>query len=224
MIAEEFNLSQFEAVIFDMDGVLIDSEPLWKIVMENVFAEVGCNLTRKDFERTVGLRIDEVVAYWFTQRPWLNYSIEEVIDKIMEGMVSIISDQGKPMLGVLDALAFFQNKGLKIGVATSSYTRLLNATLDKLDIRRYLQANCSAENEALGKPHPAVFITAANQMGVEPIKCLVIEDSLNGVIAAKAARMTVICIPEPTHTPNTKLSLADFEYLNLEVLIDALSK
>ena len=58
------SLSNFKAVIFDMDGVLIDSEPVWKIAMQAVFDEVGCNLTKKDFQKTVGLRLDEVIKYW----------------------------------------------------------------------------------------------------------------------------------------------------------------
>ena len=63
-------IKEFEAVIFDMDGVLIDSEPLWKIAMEDVFKSVGCSLTRKDFQKTVGLRLDEVIEYWYEHTGW----------------------------------------------------------------------------------------------------------------------------------------------------------
>jgi mannitol-1-/sugar-/sorbitol-6-/2-deoxyglucose-6-phosphatase len=216
---DELDLAKFDAVIFDMDGVLIDSEPLWKIVMENVFSEVGCDLKRKDFEKTVGLRIDEVVHYWYQHKPWSNYSIDQVVEKIMVGMVGIIKTNGQPMIGVLESIQFFKSKNLKMAVATSSYTSLLNQTLQTLGLDKTFHTVCSAENEAYGKPHPAVFLKAASNLGVVPRKCLVIEDSLNGIIAAKAACMTVVCIPEPTHTPNPKLSLADYEFENLLKLV-----
>jgi mannitol-1-/sugar-/sorbitol-6-/2-deoxyglucose-6-phosphatase len=213
------DFSNFEAVIFDMDGVLIDSEPLWKIVMEKVFAEVGCDLKRKDFEKTVGLRIDEVVHYWFQHRPWKTYSVDQVVEKIMIRMVEIIKTNGKPMVGVLEAIQFFKCKNLKIAVATSSYTSLLNQTLQTLGLDKTFETVCSAENEEYGKPHPAVFLKAAHNLGVSPRKCLVIEDSLNGIIAAKSACMTVVCIPEITHIHNPKLSLADYEFENLIEMI-----
>jgi hypothetical protein len=69
MNQKQINISQYEAIIFDMDGVLIDSEPVWKIAMEEVFSAVGCNLTRKDFELTVGLRLDEVISFF--QDQWI---------------------------------------------------------------------------------------------------------------------------------------------------------
>ena len=70
--------NQFDAVIFDMDGVLIDSEPLWKIAMEEAFHSVGCSITREDFQQTVGLRIDEVVRYWHSERGWDGLSCEQL--------------------------------------------------------------------------------------------------------------------------------------------------
>lgn len=202
-------IKQFKAVIYDMDGVLIDSEPLWKIAMEEVFHEVGCNLTRKDFEKTVGLRLDEVISYWFEHNPWEKYSADEVLEKIIQKMVVLIKQNGEPLPGVIESLIFFKKQGLKIGLATSSYEILINAVLEVLNIENYFDKTHSAEHETHGKPHPAVYIHTAKELNVHPIECLVIEDSINGVIAGKAARMYVVCIPEKTHTPNPKLMLAD---------------
>jgi sugar-phosphatase len=78
----------------------------------------------------------------------------------------------------------------------------------------------TAEEEEFGKPHPAVYITAAKMLEVNPLKCLVIEDSINGVISGKAARMQVVCIPEKTHQPNPKLSLADYTYETMEEMLE----
>lgn len=213
------DLSTYDAVIYDMDGVLTDSEPLWKIAMEEVFAGVGCNLTRSDFQKTVGLRIDEVIAYWHSVAPWEGVSTKEVEVRIIDRMVELLSERAVPLPGVIESLEFFAENGKKIGLATSSYEILIKTILDTLGIRDYFQTVHSAERELFGKPHPAVYLTAAEQLAVFPNKCLVIEDSLNGIISAKAARMTVVCVPEKTHSPEPRLILADAEFETLSHLI-----
>jgi HAD superfamily hydrolase (TIGR01509 family) len=206
------NINSFEAVIFDMDGVLIDSEPVWKIAMGDVFQSVGCPLTVQDFQKTVGLRIDEVIAYWYAHSPWKNVSPKEVEERIVTKMIELLSRDGKPLLGVIETLQFLKSKGIKIGLATSSYSKLIDCVLYTLKILDYFDFTHSAENEEYGKPHPAVYLTTAKRLEVNPRKCLVIEDSINGVISAKAAQMQVVCIPEKTHAPNPKLSLADYSF------------
>lgn len=208
----KIDLTRFDAVIFDMDGVLIDSEPVWKIAMEEVFASVGCHLTRKDFEKTVGLRLDEVIAYWYKYAPWEGAGPEEVLEQIIQKMVFYLRRDGKALPGVVEALTFFRAKGLKIGLATSSYRILIDAVLETLNIQSFFDFTHSAEDETHGKPHPAVYLSTAQALQVEPTHCLVIEDSINGVIAGKAARMSVICIPEKTHAPNPKLIIADWQF------------
>lgn len=212
-------LTDFEAVIYDMDGVLTDSEPIWKIAMEEVFQSVGCPLTRKDFQKTVGLRIDEVCEYWYRVSPWPEFTPKQVEEKIVLRMEELLHAQATPLPGVLESLAFFKANGIKIGLATSSYYKLINAILTTLNIQHYFQAVCSAEDEDFGKPHPAVYLSAATQLGVPPQKCLVIEDSLNGVISGKAAKMSVICIPEKTHSPEPKLMLADLLFEDMNEMI-----
>ncbi len=214
------SLEQFDAVIFDMDGVLIDSEPLWKIAMQVTFDEIGCPLTKKDFQQTVGLRIDEVIGYWFNHSPWSNYSLDEVEEKIIQRMITLIQSNGKPLIGVIDTLNYLKEKDLKIGLGTSSYSILIDAVLTTLGIEHYFDFTHSAEHESHGKPHPAVYITVAEKLGVIPNRCLVIEDSLTGIIAGKAARMTVVAIPEKTHEVNSKLGFADYLFDDMTELLD----
>ncbi len=214
------NLKKFKAIIFDMDGVLIDSEPLWKIAMEKVFHEVGCNLTRKDFEKTVGLRLDEVINFWYNHAPWKNFGPDEVLQKIIAEMVILIKTNGKPLPGVIESLTFFKSTGFKIGLATSSYEILIETVLETLNIAHFFDITHSAEHENYGKPHPEVYINTAKMLQVDSIECIVIEDSINGVIAGKAAKMHVICVPEKTHEPNKKLIIADEIFESLGEMLE----
>ena len=217
------DLSSFDAVIFDMDGVLIDSEPLWKIAMEEVFKSVGCSLTRKDFQKTVGLRLDEVIQYWYEHTGWENATPKEVEVAIVRRMIELLNENGTPLTGVIETLEFLKLRGKKIGLATSSYAVLIDTVLNALSIRQYFDFTHSAENESHGKPHPAVYLTVADQLQIQPKKCLVIEDSLNGIISGKAARMTVVCIPEKSHSPEPKLSLADYHYDDMLLFLNQIN-
>lgn len=218
------DFQQFDAFIFDMDGVLIDSEPLWKIAMEQTFQEVGCNLTKKDFQKTVGMRIDEVVSYWFSHIGWQGTPAKEVEKRIIQRMIALIEENGKPLPGVIETLNLLKKKGKRIGLSTSSYAILISAVLRTLEIENAFDFVHSAEHEKYGKPHPAVYLTVAEKLGVDPKKCVVIEDSINGIISGKAAKMTVICIPERTHHPEPKLIIADIQFDSMLEMYDELVK
>jgi mannitol-1-/sugar-/sorbitol-6-/2-deoxyglucose-6-phosphatase len=212
-------LSDFEAVIFDMDGVLIDSEPLWKIAMEEVFSGLGSRLKKEDFQKTVGLRIDEVIHYWNINENWGVRDESEVEEAIIVKMESLIATQPAALEGVIDTLNYLKLRNIPVGLATSSSSRLIKVVLDKLEIKHLFNFVHSAEMEQFGKPHPAVYLSVAKKLAVLPEKCLVIEDSLNGIISAKAAKMTAVCIPEKTHLIEPKLILADYQFESMTDLL-----
>jgi len=212
-------LNDYDAIIFDMDGVLIDSEPLWKIAMEFVFGQYGSTLTHQDFQKTVGLRIDEVIAFWNIQENWGLSDLKNVENQIIDKLISLIELDPKPLPGVLDTLQFLKESGKKIGLATSSSQRLITTVLRALHIESYFDFAYSAEFETYGKPHPGVYIKVAAHIAVPTQRCLVVEDSLNGIIAGLAAQMKVCCIPEKTHFPNPKLTVAHFQFTDLHQLL-----
>lgn len=216
------HISDFKAVIFDMDGVLIDSEPLWKIAIEQIFREVGCDLTASDIHKTAGMRIDEVVLYWHEHVGWENVTPKETENRIMFRMLELIKEYGKPLSGVLETLKFLKSKDVKIGLGTSSYANLKDAILKQLNIESFFDFTHSAEYEPYGKPHPAVYLTVAEKLQVQANQCLVIEDSLNGIISAKAAKMKVLCIPDKSHFPDHRLVLADYRLDSMEEFLQHL--
>lgn len=205
----------FEAVIFDMDGVLIDSEPFWRKAEIEVFKSVGLNLTEADCIKTTGYRFDEVVEYWFHQSPWRGKTTAQITEEVISKMEHYMLHEAPLMQGVEETVKHAQLLGYKTAVASSSALKLIRAMANRLGGSHLFQALVSAEFEAHGKPHPAVFLTAAKQLGVKPERCLVVEDSLPGVIAAKAAKMTCAAIPSPFDYENPKFAIADFKFHNM---------
>lgn len=192
-----------------MDGLLIDTEPLWRKAEIQVFASVGLHITEEDCLKTMGLRVDEAVGYWFERQPWTGKTVAEISDEILAQMVVLVRAEGKALPGVHDCLNFLQEKKIPLLLASSSPSRLIEVILEHLGIRERFEGVFSAEKEPYGKPHPGVFITAAEWKGSDPTKCLVFEDSFNGVLAAKAARMLCIAIPEEMTASDTRFTIAD---------------
>ncbi|MEN8787276.1 MAG: hexitol phosphatase HxpB [Flavobacteriales bacterium] len=197
-----------KAILFDMDGVLIDSEPLWKKAIQKVMKDYGFDFSYDMCNETKGMRVDEVTHYW-KQKLNASFESKKAAAEIIEQVISLIKKEGKPMEGVLDAIEEAKSKNIKLGLASSSSMKIIETVLEKLNIKSYFEAIHSAEHEEFGKPHPQVFISAAQSLGTLPENCLVIEDSLNGVIAAKAAKMKVIAIPETQEFELPQFSIAD---------------
>ncbi len=214
-------LNQFDAVIYDMDGVLIDSEPFWKATQIKVFNELGLDFIKIGGEKTVGLRIDEVIEYWFARHPWSTSSPSEVVDRIMNEVVRLVKEEGKSKPGVIETLSFFKMNGKKIALASSSYHELINAVLNRLNIKDYFEVINSAEDLEYGKPHPEIYINTARELEVDPTRCLVIEDSMNGIISAKAAKMQVVAVPDDAHDADDRIILADYIEESLLTLISS---
>ncbi|MCJ8282367.1 MAG: hexitol phosphatase HxpB [Rivularia sp. ALOHA_DT_140] len=216
----QYPSKMIEAVIFDMDGLLIDSEPLWQQAEIDIFKKVDIILIPSMCLQTKGLRIDEVVEYWYKKYPWDKLSKLQVAEAIVDKLIEFIHTEGKPLSGVNDAINFVKAKNLKVALASSSSSKIIKAALNKLNIADEFEIIYSAESEPLGKPHPGVYLTTAEKLGVPPQNCLALEDSLNGVLAAKSAQMKCIAIPEMSESHNPKFAIADMVLESLQQLND----
>ena len=198
-----------KAIIFDMDGMLIDSEPLWRIAAVAALNAIGVPITERDAVETTGLRTDELVEQWHRRYPWSDPPRKVVEAQIEERVIDLIRARGVPNPGVREILECLSAAGYPLAIASSSATDVIVAVLETLGVSSYFDVVQSAEHEPFGKPHPAVYIEAARRLGVPAVDCVAFEDSPNGVIAAKAARMICIAVPDPALVDDRRFLAAD---------------
>lgn len=193
--------------IFDMDGVIIDSEPLWREVQITQLQQHNVAITVDDCKRyTMGKRIDDIAATW-CDRYHLKVPPEQLASNIMQSMIRLILEKGTAKKGLYDLLDYLKENNYEIAIATSSSLSIANAVLDRLAIRDYFKIVCSADDEKLGKPHPDVYNRVTKRLNVSANECIVLEDSLTGLTSAKAAEMYTIVIPDDRH--DKRFEIAD---------------
>ena len=211
------------AIIFDMDGVLIDSEPNWKIAEVEIFRELGVPLTEAMTQQTTGLRMDACVEYWRERYPFAGDAAEisaEITGKVADWARS----SGAPLPGVATAIAVVRRQGIPLGLATSSDFSLIEAVLQRLDLEDAFSAIASASEVDCGKPDPAVYELCARRLGHAADQCIAIEDSVAGVQSATGAGMKCIAVGEATASRDDLLGagatgwLASLEDLDVDTL------
>jgi sugar-phosphatase len=200
-----------KAVIFDMDGLLIDSEPLWRQGEIRAFKNYKLIISEDDCRSTAGMRVDEVVNHWSQRNPKLNLPIKQVVNDVMAEVTRLVKQEGKAMPGVNETIELLLNANIPMAIASASNYALIHTVIEKLNIKDYFQVIMSAEHMDYGKPHPQVFIETARVLDVLPENCLVFEDSVFGVIAGKAAKMKVIAIPDKENYDKTGYCIADMK-------------
>lgn len=203
-------------VIFDMDGLLLDTEPLWGKSMLQVAEKHKIPITAQRFKETTGLRIYEVTDHWAIHYPWEGRSSKEVAEEILDEIIASSKSHATVMRGVEQTLQLLRKHKFKIGLASSSPARMIHELVDHFGITHYFDIITSADVVDLGKPHPAVFLHCAAELGSRPNQCVVLEDSVNGMIAGKAARMKVIAIPDEIHFDDPRFSIADARLRSME--------
>lgn len=199
------------AAIFDMDGLLFDTDPvLWVESMYEVAHANGVAISKDLLRYTKGLRIYEVTEFWNERFGWQDsrraqHLAEEVIDNIIARTIQ----KGQIMPGVLPLLEDLRQQDVVMGVATSSPARMVKALLQHFQLEAYFKTINSADTCVQGKPHPEVYLQCAAALNTLPWRCVAFEDSVNGMIAAKAARMQLVAVPEAGQLDNPKFGLAD---------------
>jgi mannitol-1-/sugar-/sorbitol-6-/2-deoxyglucose-6-phosphatase len=205
-----------EAVILDMDGVLIDTEPAWRAAESDVFAGLGVLLSESDLLDSTGQPIEELIPAWRQRSPGASPLTDaEVANRITDRVIAHVMAEGRPMPGVTAAIALFGRYGLRLAIASSSPLRLIDAVCGRLGLAG-IEVRCSAMDEVRGKPAPDVYLTAARRLGVAAVSCLALEDSPHGIASAKAAGMRCVALPDP-------LLAADPRYREADLVLESLT-
>ncbi len=209
-----------KAVIFDMDGVLIDSEPLWKIAEREVFSSLGVSVSDEFCEITKTMTTAEVTRFWYDRSPWENRNLYEVEQMVVYRVLDLIEKRECKIGGVKNFVTRLKSKGFKLGVATNSPFVIIPVVLRKIGITDFFDTISSADSEEKGKPDPAVYLRTSEKLNVSPENCIVIEDSYSGMLAAKRAGMTVVAFTNGNKDVNlthADYKIDSFDRYNLEI-------
>ena len=219
------NRAPVEAVVLDMDGLLIDTEPVWRAAQSAVFAGIGVTLSERDLIDSTGQPVEELIPVWRRRSPGpdlasTELSDDEIADRIIDQVIGYVKARGQPMAGVAAAIALFDRFGLRLAIASSSPLRLIDAVCDRLGLAR-IAVRCSAREEVRGKPAPDVYLTAARRLGVAAAGCLALEDSPNGIASARSAGMRCVAVPDPLLADDPRYREADLILPSLTGLDEA---
>ncbi|MFY9152691.1 MAG: HAD family phosphatase [Prolixibacteraceae bacterium] len=211
-----------EAIIFDMDGVLVDSEPINSEIEKRQFLLNNLSISEEEHQQYLGVSSEKM---WkeIAQKHELNLPVDRLIEQNKTESLRYFSelDEIPVMPGLINFLKKLQDKNFPMAVASSADPEIIEIILNKTGIRKYFQETVSAKEAGKSKPEPDIFFLAAQKLGANPNFCLVIEDSENGIEAAHRARMRVIAYQGPNANP-AKQKEADAvvkSYQQLEMFI-----
>jgi sugar-phosphatase len=210
--------SKIKAIIFDMDGLLVNSEPCWHVAEKLLFKKVGIALTTAMCIETTGKPVFDVLQKWYDRKPWPNPDFKQMAAELFECASEEIKNKAPLMPGVLEAITFAQSKNYKIGLASASPMAMIEMVLKKFDLVSSFDFYHSAELEEFNKPHPAVYLTVAKKLKIPIENCLILEDSGNGVKGAIASGAQVIAIPSHEEFKEAKFDQAHLKISSLTFL------
>ncbi len=213
-----------QALIFDMDGLLVDSEPVWGIAEDAMLAARGKQPDLQVRNTLVGLRMRDfwegmIRAYRLTD------NIDDLCDEIIARMTAMIPDDVVPRPGASELLDYLYARRVPCAIASSSPMAIIDATVAAQGWGCYFQVHVSGDDVTHGKPAPDIYLEAARRLGSAPAVCLALEDSPNGARAAVAAGMICYAIPDPSHSnPATFARVTPYVYDSLHDVIDTLEQ
>jgi sugar-phosphatase len=205
----ELILKDKKAVIFDMDGVLVESEAIWKQAEYEVFSSLGVSVTEENSSYTQSMTTKEVTAFWYQKFPWKEKPLSEVEEMVVRRVMELILLKDCATLGISAFIKNLKERNFKIGLATNAPEKIIPVVLKKTGTESLFDSVSSADFEEKGKPHPAIYLNTAKKLKVMPEECAVIEDSETGMEAAKKAGMSVIAYTNGNNT--VSLQWADYQ-------------
>ncbi|HRF95965.1 MAG TPA: HAD family phosphatase [Aggregatilineales bacterium] len=216
---------KFDAIIFDMDGLLVDSEIVWYKAEDELITDRGFVYSEEVRDSIVGMRIDQFLAK-LKEIYNLPETVEQLIVELEGRMLTLIPQLVKPNAGAQAIIDFVIKNNIPHAIASNSSINIINVTLQSQGWGDIFDVRCTGDDEVSGKPDPYVYLRAAEKLGVDPKRCLALEDSPNGSKAAVAAGMTCYAVPDLSHsTPESFKHITPHVFKNLnDVLADLLAE
>ncbi len=219
-----------KAVIFDMDGTIVDSEPIYEEVNEEVYEKYGLDLSQEDYDRHMGANLKDIwtdiLDRYQVKEEFSHYKIEDFMEDHIHSSYQGLADSEELELmpGVREWFEFFKDHGYKMIIASSSYSPVIEHVYQRFELDQYMEGYVGANSIEKGKPDPEIFLKAAEKMGVRAEECLVVEDSQHGVNGAHAAGAKVVGF-DRAKDESQDLSKADyiideFNQENLQKILD----
>jgi HAD superfamily hydrolase (TIGR01509 family) len=213
-----------KAVIFDMDGLMIDSEPLhWK-AYNSVLMGFGFSFMFKDYSKYFGVSDKDIITDLINKYKIKNISLKAFMEKKDKIYENYLIKKLKPKMGLISLVKNLSKKGFLLAVASSAHTKEIKIVLSKLKLDSFFNEIVSADNVDEAKPSPDIFILSAKKLRVLSENCLVLEDSPKGVIAAKSAGMFCYAIPSSDVKDDDNFKLADRILNNLSQVYDSINR
>ena len=206
---------KIQGVVFDFDGTLVDSEPLWQRAERELFHSEGLEISETDILKTKGLTSFESVTFWCDQLERTTKSPALLTQELNHMVLEFLKSEGQLKTGVVEVLEFWKSKNLPIGIASGSSMHHIKSILDKFDLNRYFNLIYSIDFERFGKPHPGIYISACKKLKIDPFYSVSFEDSFNGILAGKAAKMKVVALLDEGQINDTKFDFADLKIESL---------
>lgn len=208
------------AVIFDMDGVIVDSESFWQKAEKEVFTSLGVKMTDELCSITHKMTTNEVTKFWHARNPWKNKSFEEVEKLVIERVIELIESENCAVPGVVETIKKLKLRGIKLGLATNSPYKIIPRVLSKLNLTNEIIVISSSEFEKYGKPEPDVYLSTLYKLNEKAEDCIAIEDSNSGVIATKKAKIRVMAYTNKNKnliTENVDFKIDSFQEINYSI-------
>lgn len=220
----EYIMNRFKAVIFDLDGTLLDSMWLWRAIDIEYLGSFGTDIP-DDLQKSIEGKSFAETAVYFKERFRIPDTAERIMDNWNRMAMEKYCSEVKLKSGAGELIEELYNKNIKLGIATSNSRELTFAALKSKGLYEHFKAIVTGDDVENGKPNPEVYLNAAKLLGVKPCECLVFEDVPQGILAAKNAGMTVYAVDDEYSRGllSEKKKLADYfvtDYNNIMEMIE----